>query len=222
VPKSLAAFKLAQAQSANQKQMETQNTPTPTSSPSSTTSEKGSVTDKLLVGILVGIVIWLVTNAVSFLLQRYRLEKALIEDIKYRRLNLEDTQGYLDVSFNNFIKEGTVLNYQAYFTKQEFPFYEDIRKDLFKYFGAQNLIAIMRCYEAFEEIEILMEGLIKDFSKWATEKQVLSADDVAFLKRKKERIIKIINILKRGELRGIKDVPRDYEGKESSVSIIRQ
>jgi hypothetical protein len=181
-----------------------------------------NMTDKLMAGILVGLVIWLVTNAVSFLLQRYRLEKAFIEDIKHRRSNLDDTKDYLETCFKDYIKDGKILDYHAHFTRQEFPFYEDMRKELFKYLGSKNLVALMRCYEAFGEVEILTEGIIKDFREYAEKKKVLSTDDVSYLSRKKDRILKVIDILEQGELRRFSDIPRDYKGMMSAVDIIRK
>jgi hypothetical protein len=181
-----------------------------------------STTDKILVGILVGIIIWLITSAVNFLILRYRLEKALIEDINHRRSNLKDTKEFMEMFYKNFIKEGKRLSYYARFTKQEFPFYEDVRKDLFKYFGAKNLISIMRCYEALEEVEILTEGILYDFGDYTKKDKDLSADDITYLERKKERLLSVIGIFEQREIRNLSDLPRDYKGMLAAVDVIRK
>lgn len=179
-----------------------------------------STTNELLAAILAGIVIWFITGVVTFFLQRYSLEKALIEDINHRRSNLKEPKEFLEAYFKKYVKKGGKISRHARFTKEEFPFYEDVRKDLYKYFGAANLIAIMRCYEALEEIEILMDGIIKDFGSFAEKKKTLTAFDVEYLEAKKNRILNIIDILRQEKFKKVSDIPRDYEGRISSVDVI--
>jgi hypothetical protein len=180
------------------------------------------MTETPLIGILVGIIIWLVTNAASFLLRGYRLKNALIEDIRHRISNLEEIESYLDEYFKNNIKEGVSLEDYARYTKEKFPFYEDVREDLYKYFGTKRLITIMRCYEALEEIEILMAGLNRDFYEYGKKKVKLSAGDVILFERKKDRIISVVKILNRTEIRSMSDLPTDYRGMMSAASIIKK
>jgi hypothetical protein len=178
------------------------------------------MTEKLLVGILVGIAIWLATNAVGFLLRRYRLKEALLVDIRHRISNLNAVEKYLTQYFKDYVKKDAVLERYARYTKDEFPFYDDVRGDLYQYFGAQNLIAIMRCYEALGEIEILMEGLSQDFLEYREKQKKLSDVDVQFFNRKKSRIESVIGILKKREIHNLGDIPRDYQGVLSAASII--
>lgn len=179
--------------------------------------------ENLLVAILGGIVIWFTTNIVGFFLRRHRLAKALIEDINHRISTLYYIKEFLDEYFKNSVIQGAILKNYADNTKDKFPFFEDIRGDLYKYFGASNLIAIMRCYEALEEIQILMENLCQDFCKHYTLRTALSEEDVNFFNRRKERVKSIIAILGRsGVIHSISDLPRDYKGMMTAVEIIRK
>lgn len=180
------------------------------------------MSEKPLVGILVGIAVWLATSAVGFLLRRHRLGKALIEDIKHRISNLEEMKAYLDEYFTNNIKTGVAIKNFAKYTKDEFSFYEDVREDLYKYFGATKLITFIRCYEALEEIEILMSGLNEDFCDYGKTQKQLADDDVTLLGRRKDRIISVIEVLRRKEVRSIADLPTDYRGRVSAVQVIKK
>lgn len=180
------------------------------------------MSEKPLIGILVGIIVWLATSAVAFVLRRRRLGKALIEDIKHRISNLEEMKSYLEEYFKNNIKKGITIENYARYTKDEFPFYEDVREDLYKYFGATKLITFIRCYEALEEIEILMSGLNQDFCEYAKDKKQLSEEDVTLFGRRKDRIISVIEVLKRKEVRSIADLPTDYRGMVSAVQVIKK
>ncbi|HBB86794.1 MAG TPA: hypothetical protein DC047_04190 [Blastocatellia bacterium] len=177
---------------------------------------------ELPIGILAGVVIWSTTSAMTFGLRRRRLRRALIEDLKHRVSNLDDIFSYLEAHFIASVRRGEKLEDYPRYTKDTFPFYEDIRGDLYKYFGTRKCVAIMRCYEALEEIEILMSGLSQDFHDYAKHDKQLTGDDVAFLERKKDRIISVIEVLKRREFRGIGDLPTDYRGMVSAAQIIKK
>jgi hypothetical protein len=178
--------------------------------------------EKPLIGILAGIAIWLVTSVVAFGLRRHRLKRALVEDLKHRIVKLDETTSYLATYYKQNVAEGVVIKRYHRFTKDPFGFYEDVRADLYKYFGAQKLITIMRCYEALGEIEILMEGLGQDLRERCQSRQGLTKNDVAFLGRKRTRLENVIKILRQKEIKGLRDLPTDYHERLSPDKVIQE
>jgi hypothetical protein len=178
--------------------------------------------EQVLIGFFAGVGIWLTTSAMTFSLRRRRLRKALIEDLKHRISNLKDIVSYLEAQFKENVRRGEKIEDYPRYTKDRFPFYEDIRGDLYKYFGTHKCVAIMRCYEALEEIEILMGGLSQDFYDLGKAGKQLTDDDLTLLERKKDRIINVIGVLNRREIRGVGDLPTDYRGMVSAAQIIKK
>jgi hypothetical protein len=70
------------------------------------------------------------------------------------------------------------------------------------------------------EVNVLMDGLAKDILKLYEEKKTLDGDEISYLKRKKDRISALVNILTRKEFKKLRDLPEDYRGRISPQTII--
>jgi hypothetical protein len=88
-----------------------------------------------------------------------------------------------------------------------------MQQDLIKHFGKRKLLKIIKFYKAFWELEVLIEGFMADMAKWKDQKRVLSTSDIEYLSLKKERIIKLCNILAQKEILKLDDLPDDYRGR---------
>lgn len=179
-----------------------------------------NIAEKLLVGILISVLAWIITNVVMFFIKKYRLSSALIADISYHVLGVKEGKDYFEKLFNNYIKENQAIEYAAYFSKDEYELYKCVQSDLVKYFDKRNLVRIIKFYKGLWELEALSEGLTNDLMKWKEEKRVLNKDDVKFLCRKKIRIIKLCDILTQKEISKIEDLPDDYRGRIEPSTII--
>lgn len=176
--------------------------------------------EKLLVGILVSVLAWLVTNAVMFFLKRYRLENAIISDVTYHTLGVMEAKDYFEKLFQLTIKENQPIDYAAHYIRDEYELYKAMQNDLIRYFGKRRLIKIIKYYKAFWELEGLFEGFMFDLTKWKDEKRSLSKQDVEFLQKKKIRIVKLCDILTHKEICKIDDLPDDYRGRIEPSTII--
>ena len=176
--------------------------------------------EKILAGILVSVLVWLITNAVMFFLKRYRLECAIISDIAYHVMGVREAKGYFETLFQSFIKENQSIDYAAYYTKDEYELYKSMQQELVKLFGKKKLLKIMKFYKTFWELEVLSEGFMADIATWKAEKRSLSEKDVKYLRKKQTRILKLCDILTQKEICKIDDLPDDYRGRiEPSIII---
>ena len=175
----------------------------------------------LLLGILVSISAWLVTNVVLYFLRRHRLKCAIISDIAYHLVGVKEALEYLDGLFQKTLKKGETIKYTHHYTRDDYELYKAVQGDLTKFFGKSNLIKIVKFYKAFWELETLCQGLMLDLQRWRDEKRTLSAEDISYLKKKRDRIKKLGGLLTQRDVKDIKDLPDDYRGRlEPSTMII--
>lgn len=179
-----------------------------------------SFNEKLLLGIFIGIITFLVTNIILFILKRMRVRAALLSDISYHIIELREIINFLDKLFEFDIVENKIISYSAYYTKDEFDFYKSLQKDLMIYFGKNNILKIIKFYKSIWEVHVLMEGFMNDLTKWQGEKRVLTKNDIAWLKRKKERIVRLITVLTTKDINKLMDLPEDYRGRIEPSTLI--
>ncbi len=179
-----------------------------------------SFNEKLTLGILIGISTFFLTNIIIFLLKKKRINASILSEISYQISDLKEMSNFLQVLFQSTIIKDSKIEYSAYFTKEEFNIYNALQKDLSLYFGKRKLIKILKVYKAFWEINILMEGFFKDLTKWSDEKRILTNEDINWLKRKSDRIIKLISILTSKEIYKIEDLPDDYRGRIEPSTLL--
>lgn len=176
--------------------------------------------EKILIGILVSVLAWLITNVVMFFLKRYRLENAIVSDVTYHMLGVKEAKDYFEKLFEGTIKENQVIEHTAHYTKDEYELYKSMQNDLVRFFGKRKLLKIIKFYKAFWELEVLIEGFMCDLSKWKDEKKSLSKEDINFLQKKRARIVKLCDILTQREIVSLNDLPDDYRGRIEPSTII--
>ncbi|MBI2438627.1 MAG: hypothetical protein HYV36_07440 [Lentisphaerae bacterium] len=177
--------------------------------------------ETILVGILISVLAWLITNVAMFFLKRDRLANAIVTDVTYHVLSVKEAKEYFEKLFQRTIKENQVIEYTAHYTRDEYELYKSMQKDLVRFFGKQKLLKIIKFYKAFWETEVLIEGFMLDLSKWKDEKRSLSKEDIEFLQKKQTRIMKLCEILSKKEICRLDDLPEDYRGRiEPSIIIL--
>ena len=168
--------------------------------------------EKLLIGILTVIIGWIITNVILFFLKRYRLKCAIIADIQHHLMGAKEAKVFLFNYFEKNIKEGHNINYPTVFTRSEYELYNSIQKELIDYFGKKNLLKIIKIYSCLWESEAWLVGLTNVFVKWSTENRKLSSEDINFLRDRKDRIIKLLDIITEKKINKLKDLREDYRG----------
>ncbi len=88
-------------------------------------------------------------------------------------------------------------------------------------FSTKIFSRIFRFYKAIEEYDILLGGFFADVTTLKSEKRKLTAEDISYLARKKDRVIALGNILTKTPISDLEQIPPDYEGKIASKTIIR-
>lgn len=174
---------------------------------------------KLLLGILASVVAWLISSVVMFFLKRRRMENAIVCDLEYRAFDAIEGKNYLAKLFAGGIKAGQGIDYASRYTRDENDLYKSMQTDLIRLFGRRRLLKIIKVYKAYQELDVLTEGLMLDLTEWKDAKKSLSEDDVNFLLKKKERIVRLCDILTKREIHTVDDLPDDYRGRAGPDSV---
>jgi hypothetical protein len=177
--------------------------------------------DKLLLAIFSGIIIWILKDLTIYILQRNRIRAALVAEISFLIGAIKDTKQYLDDSFQKTIQAGKEVQYSATYTSEDRDVYKDYAPVLTSYFGERDLARVIKFYRAVQGFEVLSTGFFSDLTEWKKQKRTLSQDDVQYLGRKKARIISIANIITARDVHKISDLPEDYRGELDAGSIVR-
>lgn len=179
-----------------------------------------TVSDYVLSGILVSIFGWLFTNILLFVLKKQRLSSAIIADVNYHLKGVKEAKDYINKFFDRNIIEGRVIDNAAYFTKEEYDIFKSMQKELFKYYGEKKLTKIIRFYKAFWELEVIIDGFMLDVRTWKNEKRKLTRDDVDFMLKRKDRIIKLAELITKADIKNINDLPDDYMGRVAPDTLV--
>lgn len=179
-----------------------------------------TISDKVIIGLTVSIIGWIIIHIINFYIRRYRYEKVLLLDISFYILISKECMDFFNKYFDTFIIANKVINRPPRFTIDEFELFKSILNDIFNYFGTNYLIKIFKIYNALVEVNVLMDGLAKDIFKLYEDKKILDDNEISYLNRKKDRISALVNILIRKEFKKLKDLPDDYRGRISAQSII--
>ncbi len=180
-----------------------------------------TLSEKILSGIAVGIIVWSVKYIVSYFVQKKRLESALIVDINYHLLGVNESKSFLNGLTDKVVQEGKPVKYCAHFTRDEYDLYKSVQNLLFKYFGKDSIEKITKFYKAFWELEVLFEGLMKDLWEWKDQNKILDKEDVEYFKLKRSRIESLATLLTRDNIKKISDLPNDYRDRKGPEHIIK-
>jgi hypothetical protein len=179
-----------------------------------------TISEKLFLGLIVSIIGWIVIHIITFYVKRYRYGKVLLLDISFYILISKECMDFFNKYFNKFIVNDNIIDKPLRFTMDEFDLFKSIQNDIFNYFSSIYLVKIFKIYNALMEVNVLMDGLAKDILKLYEEKKTLDGDEISYLKRKKDRISALVNILTRKEFKKLRDLPEDYRGRISPQTII--
>lgn len=178
-------------------------------------------TDKLLVTLIAGLLLWVIKDLTLYFVKRNRIRAALLTEVSFLITALRNTQQYLNDSFNQTVPIGKKIEYSATFTPEDFDIYKEYSPVLTSYLGERDLVRIIKFYRAIHEFEVLCAGLFADLDKWKTQERVLTQEDIQYLGRKKARILSIAEIVTCKETKQLADLPEDYKGQLDAATIVR-
>ncbi len=176
--------------------------------------------EKIISGIIVGLLVGLITKAIGYFLTREKVKAGLLTDIEVHIEDIKETNEYLN-EWLPTLREGEVINYSARYKSDDYILFKSFISNLPKYFSRIIFTNILRFYKAIEEYDVLLEGFFSDVTTWKKEKRKLSADDLSYLSKKMERIIALGNILTMNEIKSFLNLPDKYEGKIAAKTIIK-
>jgi len=179
-----------------------------------------SFEEKVLSGILVGLVVWLITKAAMYFLKRERIKAGLITDIEFHIKSIRESNEYLKEWLPSLKRDATI-EYSARHTANDYAYFRSVLPVLPEYFEKNVLTRILRFYKSIEEYDVLLGGFFFDVSGWKIEKRKLSEEDLSYLVRKMGRITSLGKILAERPITDLRSLPIDFEGKIPAASIIK-
>jgi hypothetical protein len=178
-------------------------------------------TDKLLLTLIGGLLLWIIKDVTIYLLQRSRIRAALLTEVSFLIRSIVDTKQYLEGPFSKTIQAGKKVEYSAIFTAEEPRIYNEYAPVLTSYFRSRDLVRVIKFYRAVQEFAVLSTGFFSGLTAWKTQDYVLKVVDVQYLERKKARIVSIANIIASKDIHDISELPEDYKGALDASTIIR-
>ena len=175
--------------------------------------------EKLLSGIVVGIVVWFATKMISAFFARARIEAGLLTDIKILTKEVSDSSEYIE-SWLSKLKAEEFIAYSANHAKDEQVLFNSLMSSLPHYFSKATFTKILRFYKSIEEYETLVSGLFQDVTIWKRGERKLSVEDIAYLSRKVDRITALSRIITSQNIKKLSDLPSDYVGKIAPKTMI--
>lgn len=179
------------------------------------------MTDKLLVTIIGGLVLWMIKELIVHQVKKRRLKAAILSEISVLAASVKETKQFLEGAFSTTLKKGEKVEYSADYTPEEFDVYNVHAPTLTSYLSMDELERVIKFYRGVKEFEVLCVGFFRDLNEWKKQNHQLSEEDVQYLAKKKARIISIATILDRKEIGSLKDLPNDYRGQLTPETIVR-
>ena len=175
--------------------------------------------EKIISGIFVGLLVWLVTKTIGYLLTRERLKAGLLTDMEFHIKSIKESNEYLK-EWLPTLQEGEPIKYSARHKADDYVLFNSLISDLPKYFSRVIFTNLLRYYKSIEEHDVLLEGFFSDVTIWKKEKRKLSAEDIRYLSRKMERITALGKILTKGEVKCLSQLQPRPSSNEYSVNTV--
>ena len=180
------------------------------------------MTDKLLIAIISGIIIWAIKELIVYLIRRARLRAGLISDIIIHVAGASEQKGAVNVLVNETAKEGEPLPFPVSYNVGQYGFYSSVQKELPVYLRENELIKVIKFYQAIWELDVSVNGLATTLGLWERDKRELSASDIKHLKKRKSRIESFCDLISSKEIKKISDLPDDYRQVKGAETVVEQ
>jgi hypothetical protein len=175
--------------------------------------------EKIILGAVVAIGVWIIKSIVSFILVRGRISGGLIEEIHSNLNQVKEAKKYLD-KLKSLIQVGQPLPYIDKFNKTNNSFYSTQIDNLPTHYGMKTIKKVNKFFYSFWELQVAIEGLINHLQQIKNEKRSVQKEDYERLKKKFERIDKLSDVLTSKKIENLSNLPENYEGRLGSDSII--
>ena len=180
------------------------------------------MTDKLLITIISGIVIWGIKEIVVHLIRGARLKAGLVADIKTHIAGSNEQKDAVKILVNETAKEGKELPFPISYNVGQYGFYNSIQKELPVYLSKSELIKVIKFYQALWELDVSVKGLATTLGFWERDKRKLSQNDLQHIKKRSARIESYCNLIGANEISSISNLPDDYRQVKPAYTVVEQ
>lgn len=180
------------------------------------------MTDKLLITIISGLVIWVIKEIIVHLVRGARLKAGLVSDIKIHIAGANEQKGAVNTLVNETIEEGKEIPFPISYNVGQYGFYNSIQKDLPVYLSGPELIKVIKFYQAVWELDVSVNGLATTLGLWERDKRKLSKNDLKHLRKRSARIESYCDLIGANEIKAISSLPEDYRQVKGAETVVEQ
>ncbi len=181
-----------------------------------------TITDRLLITIIGGAVLWVLKEVVTYFVRRNRVLCALEADISFQQDEVKDDLASISALFDSeILAVGKKMSFPLKYSPEPHMVLSAYLSCLPNFVGGKSLIRIFKFYDAVSEFESALAGFCDLLCLWEGRSKILEESDVKHLKKRLDRMCSIANAITQKEIKAIGELPEDYRCVQNLETAIK-
>ena len=181
-----------------------------------------TITDRLLITIIGGFLLWAVKELIVFFVRRNRVLNALESDISFQQDEVKDDIASIRALFESeVLSEGKKIPFPLKYSPEPHMVLSAYLSCLPNFMRAKSLIRLFKFYDAISEFEAAMAGFCDLLCLWEERQKELSKSDIKHLKNRLDRMNSLALAITSRPINGIRDLPEDYRSVQNLETTIK-
>ena len=178
------------------------------------------MTEKILIALLAGFILWAVKSVVSHLVKRARFREAILVDIQAHISGAKEQTGAAKVLVEETIQEGEEVPFPVVYTIDSYSYYSAVQKELPLYLNQDELVKVIKFYQAIWQLDVSVHALATAVGIWERDKVVISEQKLSHLKKRLSRISSFCDCITEKEINKINNLPSDYRQVKDAETVV--
>ena len=178
------------------------------------------MTEKLLIALIAGLLLWVVKATVSHWIKRTRFRAALLVDIKSHLEGAKEQKGATKVLVEETIEVGKKVPFPISYFIDSYNFYSSVQKELPSYLTEAELVKVIKFYQAIWQLDVSLNGLATTIGVWERDGENITKANIVHLKKRLARVTSFCDCLTAKEINKISDLPDDYRQVKDAETVV--
>ena len=175
--------------------------------------------EKLLCAILGGFILWMIKEIFDHKRHKDRLKGGLLADIQLHLQGVEDQCDAVNQLVNNIVV-GEKISLPISYTPDTYAFYTAVQSMLARYLEKDELVKVIKFYQAIKHLDIAINGLTQVVSLWERDGTVIDGEKLEYLDRRRARIDSFQKLLLSADINELSDLPDDYTEIKTPDTVV--
>jgi len=181
-----------------------------------------TITDRLLITIIGGAVLWMLKEVVTYFVRRNRVLCALESDISFQQSEVNDDLASVTALFDSgMLKTGNKISFPLKYNPEPHMVLNAYLSCLPNFVRSKSLIRIFKFYDAVSEFESALAGFCDLLCLWEQREKKLDESDIKHLKTRLDRMKSIANAITQKSIESISELPEDYRCVQNLEATIK-